>query len=560
MRASRTVSIYRTTLANPWLRRVLLAFLLFNAMEYAVWIAVTLYAFDRGGATTAGLVLIAQLIPAALLAPVASALGDRLRRDRALALGYGVQASANLLCGLAMLLAPPLVVYASAILANCAVALTRPVHNSILPDLADTPEQLTAANSVSSTAEGLGMLIGPVANALLLLVWSTAAVPLAFGLVMVPASLITVRLRLHAAPSPIHEDPGGIMRSAALGFRELARDRDAAVLTVLGGAQFVLLGMLDLFYAVLAIDLLGAGDSGAGSLAAAVGVGALIGAAATAFLVGRARLAPSVGTSLAATGILLAALSLMRGFAGALLLLAAIGCTRTFFDVAGRTLVQRSVRADVLSRVFGVQEGLTMLGTAVGALIVPIVVAMFGSRAAFVTAGAIAPLAALTARSSLRRLDHRATLPDPERMALLSSLPLFRPLPLGQLELLSRRLIPVRAFAGDALIREAEEGDRFYVVSAGDVTITSKGREVARMGPSGFFGEIALLRNVPRTASVTAATDVRLFALEREDFLQAVTGSRPSLMEADRHIERHLGELGRLGKEDPPPQNRNKLW
>ena len=148
-----------------------LAFLLFNTQEYAVWVAVAVYAFQQGGAGEAGAVLVLQLVPAALVAPVAAVLADRIPRSKALVLGYGLQTCATTLLGLSLVRAPAPVAYAAAVLAACCVTLTRPAHNAVLPRLADTPGELTAANAASSTMDGLGTLVGPLAGGAIM-AWS----------------------------------------------------------------------------------------------------------------------------------------------------------------------------------------------------------------------------------------------------------------------------------------------------------------------------------------------------------------------------------------------------
>jgi CRP-like cAMP-binding protein len=148
----------------------------------------------------------------------------------------------------------------------------------------------------------------------------------------------------------------------------------------------------------------------------------------------------------------------------------------------------------------------------------------------------------LVLAGSFRSLDRRAVLPDPARMALLRAIELFRPLSQPAFELVANRLVPLRAPAGAPLIREGEPGDRFFVLEEGRAVVTLGGREIARLGPGDHFGEIALLRDVPRTATVTCETEVGLLALEREDFLAAVTGSRPSAEAADEVVDRRLAE------------------
>src|SRR3712207_4909503 len=150
-RVAETFRVYRTVGRHRSLRRVLGAYFAFSAQEYGVWIAIVVFAYEQGGPTTAGVVAIAQLIPSAIVAPVGSVLGDRMRRDRALAFGYAIQAAANAACAIALWTSPPIVVYGFAVVAACAVTLTRPVHNAILPELSDTPEEDRKSTRLNSS-------------------------------------------------------------------------------------------------------------------------------------------------------------------------------------------------------------------------------------------------------------------------------------------------------------------------------------------------------------------------------------------------------------------------
>jgi CRP-like cAMP-binding protein len=89
-------------------------------------------------------------------------------------------------------------------------------------------------------------------------------------------------------------------------------------------------------------------------------------------------------------------------------------------------------------------------------------------------------------------------------------------------------------------MRKGEPGNRFYVIADGEVEVTRDGRPVARLGPGAYFGEIALLRDVPRTATVTATTPTTLLVLERADFLEAVTGHPVAREAADVTIRERL--------------------
>jgi MFS family permease len=536
-----SIQVLRSATRNGSMRRLLAAFFLFNAQEYAVWIAVVVYAFDRGGAATAGAVLVAQLIPAAVVAPFTSVAGDRLRRDVALTVGYLIQAVACLGLALAIWKAPPLIAYAAAVVASCAVTFTRPSHNAVMPELADTPEQLTAANAATGLMEGLGTLVGPGLNAATIVAIGPAGVVALMGVFMLGAAALTFRLALYrGVPHIASPDVGSLIGDVVGGVRELGADPGAALLLLISGSQFLLIGLLDVFSALLAIEVLDIGNSGAGVFAAGFGVGGIVGASSAVMLARRGRLSAAMVLALMACGTSLAFLGLANGMGVALVMLAACGAARSVFDVASRTLMQRAVKESVLARVFGLAEALQMIGLAVGSAAAPLLVSWFGERGAFVAAGVILLSLAAGSWRPLGRTDSVSKQPGPD-LELLRSISIFAPLPEHVAEQLSWHLISLEAAEGTVIVRQGDPGDRFYIVVEGTMAVTIDGAPRRDLQAGSFFGEIALLRDVPRTATVTARTACRLLALERQVFLQAVTGSIGSLAEADRGIERHVG-------------------
>jgi MFS family permease len=305
-----------------------------------------------------------------------------------------------------------------------------------------------------------------------------------------------------------------------------------------------MVGMLDVFFALLAIDVLGMGESGAGILAAGFGFGLLVGAAAAVTLAAARRLAPAVFAALAGSGVALAGLALAGIPITAVVVLAACGASIGVFAVASRTLLQRTVDDDVLARVFGLEEALQMVGLAIGSAAAPILISAFGDAGALAAAGLFLALVALLAWPRLRRIDREAHIAPAEWIWLLRSIPIFAPLPQARLERLASHAIPLQVPSGTVLIREGDEGDRFYAILEGTADVTSGGRVVATHTSGGYVGEIALLRDVPRTATVTARTDLSLLALERADFLAAVTGSRVGRMRAHQEADRRIADLG----------------
>ena len=507
---------------NRDLRRHEIAFFLFNAAEWAVWIAMLVYAYGRGGATMAGLVALIQLVPATLFAPFASSLGDRFRPARVVALGYVAQALALGLTAAVLLLGGPAwLAYAAAAGAATAVTVTRPTLAALVPALARTPEELTAANVISGWNESVSVLVAPALAGVLLAALGAGWVFLVMAVGVAVGALLVFPIRGPAAAGTA----AGMNAFLELfeGFRVMKREPSARLLVGLLGSQYVAIGMLDVLYVVLAIDTLGMGDGGAGYLNAAFGAGGALGIAVTASLVGRARLMPAVITSLVVWAVAFAVMTVWSASLGALVLLAVAGASRSLFDVAGRTLLQRTAPADVLARVFGVLEMMIMGGTAVGALLAPVLINVGGATAAIVGVGAMLPLLALLGGRRLLNLDATANVPVVE-IGLLRSLRLFSMLPPPEVEGLARSLELMRAEPGTAIVTQGEEGDRYYAIAAGSFEVLVDGKQVNMLGRGEGFGEIALLHDCMRTATVAATTQATLYVLEKEPFLEVLTG------------------------------------
>lgn len=536
-------TVLRRVLANPSLRRVELAFLGFGAAEYGVWVAVLVYAYQHGGTTLTAVIAVLQLIPAAIVAPLAARMIDRRGPASVLRIGYVVQAlTVGFTAVMILLGAVPAVTYTGAVIAASAVTLTRPAQAALFPSLAHTPSELTAVNVVTGWVESVTLLVGPaLAGGLIRIDGPGAACGLFAGVLVVSAVLVAALadpIAIAGAEAEAEDEPEWLTALSTL-------RTEPGVPAVLGtvAVQFVALGALDVLVVVLALRVLALGPSAAGYLDAAFGAGAVIGGVGGVALVGRHRLVlPLLGAAIG-WGAAFIALGVWPTVAGALALLGAAGAARTILDVSGRTIMQRVVAPHVLGRVFGLLEGLAMLGLAVGSISVPALIALAGAKAPLIAVGGLLIVAGLAAAARLRGIERVRVAPELE-LTLLRNSPLFESLSAPVLEGLARALVRQPVDDGEVVIREGETGDRFYLVAHGRLDVTIAGAVIRTLCTGDGFGEIALLRDGIRTATVTARGPVTLYALASAPFLEAVAGSRQATRAAEQVVGVRLGSPG----------------
>jgi hypothetical protein len=224
-------------------------------------------------------------------------------------------------------------------------------------------------------------------------------------------------------------------------------------------------------------------------------------------------------------------------------LLLFVGAGNTLIDVSGPTLLQRLVEDEVLARVFGALQSLLIIGYGIGMIGAPLLIEFIGIRGALIVSGALLPLLTTFFWRSLTRIDPGVRAPTP-LLELMRSVPLFAPLPAATVERLAGSAKTVECHAGGTIFRQGDKGDQYYLVGAGEVEVEVDGRSVSALSRGDGFGEIALLRDVPRTATVTAKTDATLHAIERDEFIAAVTGHAASAQAAESVIASRLGPAG----------------
>jgi MFS family permease len=537
-RPAQAAGALAAVMRSPNLRRAELAWGGSIAAEWAHFVALGVFAYQAGGTRSVGIAGLVRLLPAALVAPLASSLGDRFRRERLL--------FATALIGCLALAGSAVAffagrneaaVYALAAVVGISSTLFRPALQAILPSLATTPEELIAANGASSTIESLGTLGGPLLAGVLVaaadpgVVFATAA-----GAMLVATALLAaVHVEGRIQPGPPET---GAARLVLDGLRAVVNSPRPRLIMTLMAAQGFVRGCLNVLIVVAVFRVLHASDGAVGYLTAALGAGGLIGAFGALTLGGK-RLAALLGVAIAFWGLPISLVAPKPYLPAAIILLMIVGAANSIEDVAGFTLLQRIVPDELLSRVLGITWGFVMGAVALGSIVAPGLVAAIGPRAAFAVVGALLPALALLTWGQLRSIDRDVEAPTAE-LDLIGDVTLFAPLSVVAKEHVAGKLIPLEVPPGEVVIRTGEAGDRFYIVDEGELEITNGAQGTAHHGD--FFGEIALLRDVPRTATVRATTPARLYALERADFLEAVTGHPAVRAAGETVVQERLAE------------------
>jgi MFS family permease len=541
----------RSVFVNPALRRIELALAGSMIGDWAYATAIVVWAYGEGGAQLVGIWGAVRLLLMAFAAPIGSTLADRLPRKAVL---IGSDLTRSVLVSIAAALiaigAPTLSILALATLSSLIGCVFRPAQMAWMPSLARTPEELTAANGASSTIESLAFFVGPAIGALLISVTNIQTVLIVNVVTFVVSAVLVSGIHgiRPADEGPPHgaepdgdgekEERVGLLREMGSGFTFIWRDRNLMMIAILVCAQTVVAGATIVLGVVFAVDVLESGPQTVGIIDSAFGVGAIVGGFYAIARSTRNRLAGdlALGTALWSLPLLLIVVypSPATVFAAVILL----GFGNPLVDVNFATIVQRLAPDRILGRVFGAYEGALIATMALGSAVTPFLLDGIGLRWTLAVLALLVGIPALLFVPRCLRLD--ATLRAPEGTALLRSISIFSPLSPAKIEALAGGLTTETASAGTAVVREGEVSDRFLVIVSGRVEVTLDGEHVRFEGPGEFFGEIGLLRDVPRTATVTAVEDTTLYSLAREDFLDAVLGVDESLAAADDVVMRRL--------------------
>lgn len=516
----------RAAIANPSIRRVEAAYTGGIAGDWVLLVALLVVAYGAGGPLAVGVLGLVRMVPATLTGTLAGIPAARFGSGRVLVTANLLRTIGAIGCAVCVAVgAPTALVFIAAALVASAGTMVRPVQSALLPSLARLPEELVAGNVVSSLGEAFGTFIGPLLGGLLVASVSQQAA-MAVAAVFFGVATISVA-RLDAAEdrgAVHHPDQVTVARASFLSSaRTVAARTGPALVMVAFLTQALVRGMLITLIVVSSLELLGLGEAGVGWLNAAIGLGGLVGAVGAASLIGRVRLSRLFALSLALWGLPIAVMGAWPVPVIALGAMVVTGLSNASLDISGFTVLQRAFPPRERFAAFGLLEGAGGIGVAVGGILGSVLVDAVGIRGALGVAGAVLPITAVATWPRISRLELDALVSE-DRLALLRRVPLFGPLNLSTLERLASTMVPVDVAAGEVLMREGEAGDRYVVIETGSVEVSAEGDRLRTCGPGDGLGEIALLRDVPRTATVVATEAGRILALDAMSFKAAMAG------------------------------------
>ena len=521
----------KRVLRNPQIRRVQLAFLGSTLGDWAYSTAVVVWAYQQGGATAVGAYQAVRFVSMSVSGPLGGVIADRVSRRTFMIVCDALRAALVALAALVVgLHGPALAVYGLAVLAAIVGAPFRAAQAGLLPQLVDAPEDLTAANALSGNIESTMIFAGPALAGLMITVWDVETV---FWLNVATfiwsiLLLLGVHARTAAAAPPEAgeaEDPveaaTGFWSELSSGLGLMVRNRDLRNVGVISSANGFAWGALTVFLVLIAIDVLDGGPQGVGYLNSVLGIATTVGGVLVLGRLSSSRLGNDMVVGALGWALPLLALAAFLSPVTAFVAVAVMGASEPLFALGADTIPQRIAPPEYVSRVYSAVDLALLAPMSLGALLAPHLVDLLGLRGAIAVPGALIAITALTRWPQMRDLDRR--LEAPAELELLRAVPVFADLPAPALERLAHTSERARVAAGSVVVAQGAVSDRFYVIVSGEVQVTQDGVLRRTEGPGEFFGEIGLLRDVLRTATVTATAATELLVVDRTDFLDAVS-------------------------------------
>ena len=551
------IAAYRTIAGNRNLLRLFTGEFVSNIGDWLYLVALLVVVYrESSDPFLLGVIGGARIIPYVLLSVPAGIVVDRYDRRLVLIVTDLIRGFAMIgLAANTFLDGPVLLTVALAIFATCFAVFFRPSMGAYLPSLVRNEAELGPANSVYATLSEITFIIGPAVGGLII-----AATDLGWAFVINALSFLAPVVILWTLPPNNPRAPKAVPRASAdepaandeadttTGADTAARGdatpgdttadpaavpvrtilRPVAGLAIFDIVTGFLWGGLSVALVVFAVDRLGAGEDATGYLWAAIGVGGVFGAVASSSIILRPNLGPVLLLGAIVLSVGFVFLGMVETVPLALVALGVVAAGALLAQVVGETVLQRVVPDTIRGRTLGTLQTLSTLTYAAGSFAVPVLMVGIGAQAILTVGGIAIMVAAIGTFVLVGPHFQRGAATEAAAAALgrVARLPLFTGVPPAALEVAVTRLVPVPVTAGTVVIREGDPSDRFYIIESGRFSVdqvdpgTALPRRLRVMGPDEVFGELGLMHNAPRSATVTAETDGRLLALDGPDFLE----------------------------------------
>jgi CRP-like cAMP-binding protein len=535
-----------TARSNVAVKRLVGAFAALTVAEWILGTTVAIHAYPVGGALLVGLVGF-RFFPAAAAGLFTAQFADTHRRERVLTATAATRAAASALVAISLALNLPFVVPLLLVWFDAAAGSAyRPAQATLLPTVVHTPSEFASATALASHAKSSGQMFGALAGGILV-----AELHVAIG-VAVAAALYAASAVASSgiqAPAPTARPTGGLTRRLQRmrdGLTALRGDREASEIVSYACLRSAVRGVWISLGVVAALKLLGLGNAGFGILMAAAGAGALLAIPVSALLVGRRRLARWLAAALLLCAVPIAAIGGAAAGIPAVAFMVGWGMGMAVSDVAGQAVLNRVVAPASIGPVTGLMESGKLLFEGGCCLLAPALVSTLGIRDALVVVGlGVAAIVAASGRS-FARIDARAT-GRVDIVHLLAAVPLFRGLRVDLLEGVVAQLRPLTLGPGhDVTTQGVRDHAGWYLVDQGRLEVLIDGFVVNELTRGNGFGELALLRDRPRAATVRTITEVKLLALERDAFLTAMAGSEVQITAEPQQSDALPGDRAEL--------------
>jgi hypothetical protein len=533
-RLSESWRTLRAVFANPSLRRLELGRIAATLSASGGAVVYVLLAYRAGGAGAVAALIVVTTWTAAIASPIASIPADRFQRQRVIVVADAARIVVLLTTAAVAGEGRVWVVVVLAAAVTVIGTASSAARAALVPVLARDSSQLLSANVVASTMSSGTYLVGPVIAGAAVAIGGAEVALVTFACASLASAVAAYGL----------PDPGGgesrrgrsVGSGSIAGLRALFGARAVRAVVFLTAAQTFVGGAFGVLLVVAAIETLDLGETGPSVLATALSAGTLIGSLLL-LLIGERRLGVTMAVGLTMWGLSASLIGIAPGVVVGVALIALIGLGDALADITALTIVQRLIPNEVLATALGALRGLFFTLTSLGSLVAPLLVELAGVRVALLISGLIVPIGAFTFWPLLAAA---ATAPPSATVELLRAVPFFSVLPISALERLAVVAERVDVEQDDVIVREGDTDRGLYVIADGDVAVDVSGQVVSTMGAGDYFGEIASLRDSPRTATVRATAPTELLFIPGDEFLAALAADETAYGAVERVVADRL--------------------